>query len=152
MSDEIDDQQDYIANHSKEIESISSFYAKDFNKCSEEIVAESGGLKYEIWVRKDLEWSASLRFSLPDKYPSKPPVFVLHSTWMTDGDEEELYESFGQKLNENPDGVALLDAWIGILREFVDKKAEKAIKEQEKKTESKYTPFIEYYKLTINNN
>ena len=79
---------------------------------------------YEIRIchQSDSWWSATLQVLLPPQYPDRvPPVFEIHSAWMSDADMFEASDLLYTIYREHQ-GQIIIYQWVEALRTFIDKK------------------------------
>lgn len=120
-----------------EIEALAAIYGDDF------VVMDTEHRIYEVRVSSELDswWSATLQVLLPPQYPSKvPPVFEIHSAWMSDADKFEITDSLYNIFREN-NGEIVLYQWVENLREFVNNKAMES-KETQKLQSGRVTLYL----------
>ena len=114
-----EDDENNISQQCDEIEALTAIYGGDF------VVVDSKHRIYEIRVSSELDswWSATLQVLLPPQYPSKvPPVFELHSAWMTEADKFEIGDNL-YNIFRDCNGEIVLYQWVEYIREFVDTRA-----------------------------
>ena len=102
----------------EEIEALSAIYGDDF------LIVDEVSRLYEVRVshESDSWWSGTLQILLPPQYPSKvPPVFEIHSAWMSDSEMFEITDKLHSIHRENR-GEIVLYLWVEKLREFIDNK------------------------------
>lgn len=109
---------DDLTEQMEEIEVLSSIYGQDF------LVVDEANSIYEIRVsnENDSWWSATLHVLLPPGYPAKvPPVFEIHSAWMSDAELFEVSDLLFTIYREHH-GEIVLYHWVEALRAFIDEK------------------------------
>lgn len=106
------------AEQAEEIEALIAIYDQDF------IVIDEANRIYEIRIchQSDSWWSATLQVLLPPQYPDRvPPVFEIHSAWMSDADMFEASDLLYTIYREHQ-GQIIIYQWVEALRTFIDNK------------------------------
>lgn len=106
------------AEQAEEIEALTAIYDQDF------IVIDKANSIYEIRIchESDSWWSATLQVLLPPQYPQRvPPVFEIHSAWMSDADMFEATDLLYTIYREHQ-GEIVIYQWVEALRTFINSK------------------------------
>ncbi|EDO45445.1 predicted protein [Nematostella vectensis] len=110
----------------EEVEALSAIYGEDFASIDE------SSRMYEIRIKSENDplYSLTMQLLLPPQYPSQaPPVFEIHSVWMTSVEMREAMEGLYDIYKENQ-GEIVLYQWVEKLREMVDEKVKEKQKEE----------------------
>lgn len=127
------DESEDLTQQCEEIEALSAIYGDDF------LVVDEASRLYEVRVsnESDTWWSGTLQVLLPSQYPSKvPPVFEVHSAWMSDSEMFEITDKLHSIYRENR-GEIVLYLWVEKLREFIDNKVAEFIANEQLEKEEK---------------